>query len=120
MVKQGTATENQQIESQVTEGDWTAGTAFFDLAPGEEQSLTFEYRLPRSVLDRTRGQVHYCLRVAKQPGTEAVPFCLEVHPPSDARLVEWAPGDLSLSERVCTDLRTDREFAVRFDIDQGP
>jgi hypothetical protein len=28
--------------------------------------------------------------------------------------VDWAPADLSPKERVCTDLRTDREFVLVF------
>jgi hypothetical protein len=118
--REGDASLQGDVSAAPAVGDWTVLTAFFDLPPGAERTLTFEYRLPQSVLERTSEQVGYCLHVRKQPGTIAVPFCLEVFPLADAELVEWAPSDLPLSECVCTDLRTDREFAVGYAIGKGP
>lgn len=119
LAQQGNAPAALNLSDQVIEDDWTAWTAFFDLAPGEERTLAFEYQLPASVLDRAGEQINYCLRAGKQPGTEAVPFCFQALPPANAGLVAWASADLPLSERACTDLRIDRDFWLHYGIGKG-
>jgi hypothetical protein len=97
------------------EGDWMVWAAFFDLAPGQERTLVFDYQLPARVLERRAdGQVCYRLRVQKQPGTEAVPLEVEVALPPGAELVGSQPAGLSPGQRVRTDLRTDREVEIVF------
>jgi hypothetical protein len=110
LARQGGGAADRKLENRVVEGEWTAWTAFFELAPGEERTLMFEYQLPGSVLEFSRGQMAYRLQVQKQPGTEAVPFCLEVLPPAGYALAEWTPAGLLLPGPACTDLRTDRSF----------
>jgi hypothetical protein len=88
-------------------------TAFFDLAPGQERTLIFEYRLPdRVVVRRPDGTMSYHLRVQKQPGTEAVPLRFDVHLPQGAEVLSGMPAELITEGSVSTDLRTDREFEI--------
>ena len=100
------------LKKQIVEGGWTAWTAFFDLAPGEERTLTLEYTVPHWVAERSLWRQAYCLQVRKQPGTEAVPFCLEVVPPPGFAAAEWAPAELALDGPACTDLPVDRQFEI--------
>jgi hypothetical protein len=94
------------LEPAQSLGDWAAWTAFFSLAPGEERTVAWSYELPEEVVGaRPDELLEYQLRVAKQPGTEAVPLRLEVRLPDGAELVE---GSLVAE----TDLRQDREFVV--------
>jgi hypothetical protein len=98
---------------------WTVWTAFFDLEPGAERKLTFDYQLPGWVLDyEPGGLVRYRLVVQKQPGTEAVPLRVAVSLPQGAGLIDAQPAGLSVQEdgsiSTSTDLRTDREFEIVF------
>jgi len=107
------------VSPTLSEGDWQAWAAFFDLAPGAEQTLTFEYQLPAWVLDYdSSGLVHYRLRVQKQPGSEAVPLRVEISLPSGAELMNAVPADLlspaGTMLATSTDLRSDREFEIVF------
>lgn len=93
--------------------------AFFDLAPGAEQTLTFRYQLPADVLNRNAdGLSQYHLRVQKQPGTEAVPLQVQFTLPSGAEVVSAEPTDLSwqwgAAPTVSSDLRTDRALELEF------
>jgi hypothetical protein len=102
----------QPISPTLAEGGLAVWAAFFDLAPGQEQTLTFDYHLPAWVLSYdSDGLIHYRLRVQKQPGTEAVPIRVEITLPPGAELVQAVPADLP---EMDTDLRTDREFEIVF------
>ncbi|MFN2167271.1 MAG: hypothetical protein ACK2U9_13530, partial [Anaerolineae bacterium] len=98
---------------------WTAWTAFFDLAPGEAQTLTFEYELPIWVLDyEPGGEMRYHLRAQKQPGTGAVPLRVTVILPVGAEPVLANPADTLSAQgnalSATTDLQHDREFEIVF------
>jgi hypothetical protein len=102
-----------------TEGDLNVWAAFFDLAPGAQRTLAFEYELPQWVLTTdAEGAFHYRLLLQKQPGTEAVPVQLEIALPPGAELLDVTPASLlrvmGTPLVVSTDLRTDREFEVIF------
>lgn len=99
--------------------------AFFDLAPGQEQVLTFEYALPVSVLvQRAGGVIDYRLLVQKQPGTTVIPLELELSLPVDAKLLRTLPADVAVRSMtdagqvqkllLSTDLRVDRQVEVSF------
>jgi hypothetical protein len=104
--------DQQPISATLVEGDWTVWAAFFDLAPGDERVLTFEYQLPIEMVQREPdGTVRYRLWVQKQPGTEAVPLRVEVVLSPGAELLEAAPAGLPVVE---TDLRSDRVFEIVF------
>lgn len=103
------------IDAALLEGDWLVWTAFIELAPGAEQVVTFEYRLPDTVLWRgSGGQTTYSLRVQKQPGTAAVPFHGAVSLPPGVELLSEVPSGLASPAGVSTDLRTDREFELTY------
>jgi hypothetical protein len=102
-----------------TEAGRDVWTAFFDLAPGAQRTLVFEYQLPESVIDKdAEGLLHYRLLVRKQPGTDAVPLRLEIALPPGAQLLSATPAGLLPARgsvlAVSTDLRSDREFEVVF------
>jgi hypothetical protein len=99
----------------LTGGDWTAWAAFFDLAPGAERTLTFDYQLPTCVLEhRSDSLIRYRLRIQKQPGTEAVPLRVEITLPPGAELVWVTPADLLSSSGMSSNLRTDRIVEIVF------
>jgi hypothetical protein len=107
----------QAISATLVEGDWPVWSSFFDLAPGEEQVLTFEYQLPAEVVTRgADGTMHYRLLVKKQPGSEAVPVRVEFNLPPGAELLEAIPAGLPVVE---TDLGSDREFEIVFRTREG-
>jgi hypothetical protein len=105
--------------------DLAVWSAFFDLAPGQERALVFDYALPASVLEQqAEGLASYRLLVQKQPGTAAVPFQLELVLPADAGVVQTLPAGLVFQEAgdpgqqanlvLSTDLRVDRQLKVTF------
>jgi hypothetical protein len=99
-------------------------TAFFELEPLAEQTLTFEYQLPVWLLDyEPGGLTNYHLQVQKQPGTEAVPIELEVILPAGTEVVRTVPADLPAVQGGAltfdTDLRTDRSFEIVFRRGEG-
>ena len=94
------------LEPALAAGEWAAWTAFFSLAPAAEHTLAWSYELPaEAIVSRPGGLLEYRLRVAKQPGTEAVPLKVEIRLPDGAELVT---GSLAVE----TDLRRDREIVV--------
>ncbi len=96
------------LEPALDAGDWAAWTAFFSLAPTEERTVAWTYDLPAyAIAARSDGLLEYRLRVAKQPGTDAIPLRLEIRLPNGAELVA---GSLA----VDTDLRQDRDFVVLY------
>lgn len=101
------------LEPALEAGNRAIWTAFFSLAPGQEQTVAWQYELPAEVtLSRPDGLLEYRLRAAKQAGTEAVPLRLEIRLPDGAELVL---GTLVVE----TDLRQDREFAVLYRLPQA-
>jgi hypothetical protein len=97
---------SQGLEPALAAGDWSAWTAFFSLAPAAERTVAWHYELPaEAVTSRPGGLLAYRLRVAKQPGTGAVPLRLEIRLPAGAELVQ---GEMAVE----TNLRQDREFLV--------
>lgn len=101
------------LEPALEAGNRAIWTAFFSLAPGQEQTVAWQYELPAEVtLSRPDGLLEYRLRAAKQAGTEAVPLRLEIRLPDGAELVQ---GTLVVE----TDLRQDREFAVLYRLPQA-
>jgi hypothetical protein len=101
------------LEPALAAGDWAVWTAFFSLAPAAERTVVWSYDLPADVIaGRPDGLQEYRLRVAKQPGTEAVRLRLEIRLPDGAELVE---GSLVVE----TDLRQDREFVVLYRLPQA-
>ena len=58
---------HESVSPAETEGSWGVWTSFFDLAPGAERTLTFEYQLPSWVLDPMPGGLtRYRLRVQER------------------------------------------------------
>ena len=103
----------------LAEGGRTAWSSFFDLAPGDERTLTYVYELPMSVITTNpKGVNRYSLAVRKQPGTEAVPIEIEVLLPEGSELVETPEAaevsTSGLEVRIATNLRTDREFLILY------
>jgi hypothetical protein len=112
--------------AQDLRGRLAVWNAFFDLAPGQERTLTFDYELPIDLLEQMAdGLVRYHLRVQKQPGTMAVPLAIQLSLPGDAQLVQetltnpesWTqrePAGMGNTLLLSTDLRVDREVEVVF------
>lgn len=124
LARSSEAPAESPLSRTLSEGIWTAWPAFFALAPGGEQTLTFEYQLPVTVLHADdAGLMHYRLRIPKQPGTDATPFELEVGLPPGAVLIDTVPADLFTPQdpfvSAATDLRTDREFEIVFRKDEN-
>lgn len=67
---QGDYREPGDIETVQEFGKTSFGT-FISIEPGESRTLTFSYKLPRSVVDTIRRNNQYELHVQKQPGTDA-------------------------------------------------
>jgi hypothetical protein len=89
--------------------------AFFDLAPGDQRAVTFEYQLPDGMaVPGNDGLHHYRLLVQKQPGTEAVPLQVEVTLPPGAVLAGDEGGVSGGVRTISTDLRADRAFHLQF------
>lgn len=96
-------------------GLWSVWASFIELAPGEQQTVSFEYQLPAWVVNLTGdGFASYQLRVQKQPGTEAVPLEVSVTLPGGAVPVSATPAGLAKTLVSATNLRVDREFALAF------
>jgi hypothetical protein len=113
------AASSSPIRPAFTDGDHEVWAAFFEVAPGAQRTLVFEYQLPQGVIDRdAEGVLHYRLRVLKQPGTDAVPMRLEIALPSGAEQLGATHADLLPAQgtvlALSTDLRTDRGFEVLF------
>ena len=123
---------DQPISPTMSVDGWEVWTAFFDLPAMEERELVFDYQLPGGALitnmDDPDGLSHYGLRIQKQPGTQAVPFRVEIALPLGAELVDshpsldvalssdGAPGDQPASGSVMLtgNLRLDRELVIAF------
>ncbi len=111
---------------QSLDGNLAEWRAFFDLAPGEERTLEFDYELPAGVLERPTGDLlSYILRVQKQPGTGRVPLELTLLLPEGAELLETLPPGLALQPAqdspggesilvLFTDLGVDRQIKIAF------
>lgn len=104
--------------------------AFFDLAPGQQRTLAFDYALPAGVLEQgAEGLVGYQFLAQKQPGTARVPLQLEIILPVGADLVRTVPADMASQVilgpdqaqklLLSTDLRTDRQIRVVFARGEG-
>jgi len=55
--------------------------------------------------------------VQKQPGTRAIPLTITIHPPAGLKIVSTELDGEELEgkpNRIVTDLREDREVAVRY------
>ena len=142
----GDAASQRPIAPVLNDKGRITWAAFFDLAPGAERTLVFDYQLPASVL-RSAGEdglVRYGLWVRKQPGTEAVPLEVQILLPAGAELVDARPGDRpwqqdaapaftpsvtpavapavapGVAPSVVTDLRTDRVFELLFRAEERP
>jgi hypothetical protein len=110
LVRNSSGSQPEPISPTLSENGWAVWTAFFDLPTFEQRTLTFEYQLPKGLVDRDAdGLAHYRLRVQKQAGTEAVPLRIEITLPPGSELVTTIPASLPV---VDTDLRIDRQFEV--------
>ncbi len=119
LARSGDALAESPISPVLAEDGRSVWAAFFELAPGAERALAFEYTLPGEVLEhKSDGSLTYHLRVQKQPGTEAVPLRVEIALPPDAQDISATPaGFFSQQGTVlvaATDLMIDREFEVAF------
>ena len=112
----GHATSNEPTVGP-PEADRQAFANFFAVAPGESRSVTFEYDLPKQVLNGSAQEWRYHLLVQKQAGTTANSLRVRVVLPNGARVVATAPQTASLQGYIIefqTDLAVDREFTVVF------
>ena len=110
-----------QMASRDADRRWTVWASFFELAPGEEQTVTMEYELPAGVLSRgSDGSVGYTLHVRKQPGTAAMRLDVEITLPAGVVPEEGTPGELTETGRVVTDLRTDQVFELAYREEASP
>jgi hypothetical protein len=115
--RDGSQNPEEPFQTVLEQDDLTAWADFFVLRPGESRTLTYAYELPAWVqIPAEVGVTRYHLRVAKQPGTGAVPLQVEVVLPPGATVVESTmEGRLSIS----TDLSVDRQFAVTYRTGMG-
>jgi len=101
------------------EGIQAFGT--LQVVPGSETLTTsFRFALPASVLKvgPDHNQFSYSLRVQKQPGTLAMPITIRVHLPNNASVLSTPAGAVVQDRSILyqTDLRTDLEFEIDFQI----
>jgi hypothetical protein len=112
LAQAGQTPQQLPLVAQSEGADRSVWTGFFQLAPGAERTLQFEYTLPPQVLEfGADGLTGYHLWVQKQPGTEAVPLEVQMLLPVDAEVVRATPAGPAA---VSTDLRTDRQFEVTY------
>ena len=109
---------NKTGQTDVTEElGRTVFGAFISIEPGEEGTLSFEYKLPKSFSDYLYEGGEYRLTVQKQPGTSEenlllnLNFANEIHStfPAEPRQY-WGDKQYKLS----TDLEIDREVKIGF------
>ncbi|HNP74699.1 MAG TPA: DUF4012 domain-containing protein, partial [Kouleothrix sp.] len=84
---------------------------------GETRATALRYSLPATVLARAAGGWHYRLLVRKQPGTDALPFAVELKLPAGATVVSAAPapaGRAGQSLRFAGTLATDQAIDLVF------
>jgi hypothetical protein len=123
LLARGGTSVARMVTGAVSHGKLALWRAFFDLAPGQERTLVFDYALPPSVLEQgPEDSIAYYLLAQKQPGTVQVPLQLEVILPAGADLVRTLPADmasqvvLGLEQAptllLSTDLRVDRQISV--------
>ena len=94
----------------------TAFGAFISIEPDEEGTLSFEYKLPKNIVEMIKDG-HYSLLSQKQPGTSGHKFILDLMfnknitsaSPSEEKQ-EWNDSHY----RLVTDLKQDREFKISF------
>jgi hypothetical protein len=103
-------------EDTWSEGGKAVLARFFLLPLDAKKELTFTYTVP-SVADMSGNVYEYRLFVQKQPGTEAIPLIVTVHPPPGLKLLSTELDGNELEDkpiRIATDLREDREIVIRY------
>jgi hypothetical protein len=85
---------------------------------GETLNTTFRFALPPNIVQSGIDQSVYQLLVQKQPGTLAEPLTIRLHLPNDASIKSVPVGAVVQDQNIFfqTDLRTDVEFDVAFQI----
>jgi len=90
--------------------------AFISIEPGEQRTLSFEYKLPRRIKEQVeRGD--YSLIFQKQPGTLGHSLTLDLEFDKNIKSAQPAEEKKEWGDRIYrlnTDLKTDREIRVRF------
>ena len=89
---------------------------YFVLPLDAKKELAFTYTVPR-VADMSARPYEYRLFVQKQPGTQAIPLTIAIHPPPGLKTVSIELDGEELEgnpDRIVTDLRQDREVVLRY------
>lgn len=91
---------------------------------GRSLSTSFKFALPRTALSTQEGssQLAYHLKVQKQPGTLAIPITIRIHLPTRAAVQSTSIEAVRQDQHLLieTDLRTDVELDVLFNVPQNP
>jgi hypothetical protein len=83
---------------------------------GESQQASFRYRLPQAILETNGHQMSYRLRIAKQPGTRAIPIAIRIQLPGGTALRSSSLEAVIDGNQLYYEasLRTDLEWEIEF------
>lgn len=115
---EGVAEEGRSVgpEDVWDENGRTVLARYFTLPLDAKKEMAFTYAVP-SVSDMMTNPHVYRLLVQKQPGTQAIPLTITIHPPPGWKIASTELDGEELEgepNRIVTDLREDREVVVRY------